>query len=118
DDATVPTPVCSSAPGSVFAVGTTTVTCTATDSDDSNSPVSTSFTVTVKGAAAQLTDEYQAVQGVGPGASLANRIHQAQSDLAAGDTTGACSTLGAFINEVRAQSGKSIPTSQASQLIS
>ena len=35
------------ASGSTFAKGTTTVTCTATDSDDLNSPVSTTFTVTV-----------------------------------------------------------------------
>jgi hypothetical protein len=38
---------CTPASGSVFPIGTTTVTCTATDSDDSNSPVSQTFTVTV-----------------------------------------------------------------------
>jgi hypothetical protein len=39
---------CGPASGSVFPIGTTTVTCGATDSDDTNSPVSKSFTVTVR----------------------------------------------------------------------
>ena len=117
DDTTPPAVDCSPAPGSVFAIGTTTVTCTATDPDDSDSPVSTSFTVTVKGAASQLTDLYQAVQGVGPGNSLASKIAQAESYLAAGDITDASSTLDAFINEVNAQTGKNIPVQLASQLI-
>jgi len=43
-----PTVTCTPASGSTFPIGTTTVTCTASDSDDSNSPVSQSFTVTVK----------------------------------------------------------------------
>ncbi len=117
DDATAPVPSCSPAPGSLFPVGTTTVTCTATDPDDSNSPVTTSFAVTVQGAAAQLAALHQAVQGVGPGASLASKIAQAQAYLAAGDSTDAISTLTAFINEVNAQAGKHIPASQAAQFI-
>jgi large repetitive protein len=48
--ATVPSAVCSPPSGSTFAVGTTTVHCTASDSDDANSPVTTSFTVTVTSA--------------------------------------------------------------------
>ena len=117
DDTTTPAPNCSPASGSPFAIGTTTVTCTAADPDDSNSPVTTSFAVTVKGAAAQLTDLHQAVTGVGPGTSLADKIAQAQADVAAGDSTDAISTLTAFINEVSAQSGKHIPSGQAAQLI-
>lgn len=46
-DTTVHTPLCNPASGATFAVGTTTVTCTVTDADDTNSPVSTSFSVTV-----------------------------------------------------------------------
>jgi hypothetical protein len=42
-----PTVACSPASGSVFPIGTTTVTCTATDADDTNSPVTATFTVTV-----------------------------------------------------------------------
>ncbi len=117
DDATAPVPSCSPASGSLFPVGTTTVTCTATDPDDSNSPVTTSFAVTVQGAAAQLAALHQAVQGVGPGSSLASKIVQAQAYLAAGDNTDAISTLTAFINEVNAQAGKHIPSGQASQLV-
>jgi N-acetylneuraminic acid mutarotase/surface antigen len=117
DDAAPPVADCSPGPGSVFGVGTTTVTCTATDPDDSDAPVTTSFTITVKGAAAQLSDVYQAVQGVGPGSSLVSKIAQAQSYLTADDITDASATLSAFINEVSAQAGKSIPVHQASQLI-
>jgi hypothetical protein len=64
-----------------------------------------------------LSELNQAVQGVGPGNSLAAKIEQAQSYLAAGDTPGTCSTLGAFVNEVDAQSGKHIPTATAGQLV-
>jgi hypothetical protein len=46
-DSVAATVSCDHASGSVFAIGTTTVTCTATDGDDLNSPVSASFTVTV-----------------------------------------------------------------------
>jgi surface antigen len=117
DDATAPAPNCTPASGSQFAIGTATVTCTATDPDDSNSPVTTSFAVTVKGAAAQLADLHRAVQGVGPGTSLADKIAHAQAYLAAGDSKDASATLTAFINEVKAQAGKSIPSAQARQLI-
>jgi Bacterial Ig-like domain (group 3)/HYR domain len=117
DDATAPAPACSPAPGATFAIGTTTVQCTATDPDDTPSTVSSSFTVTVLGAADQLAALDQAVQGVGPGTSLADKITAAQSDLASGDVAGACSTLTGFLNEVKAQSGKSIPAGQAAQLI-
>ncbi len=48
DEATVPSAVCTPAPGSTFPIGTTTVTCDVTDSDDAGSPVSTSFTVQVR----------------------------------------------------------------------
>lgn len=66
--------------------------------------------------APQLADLYQAVQGVGPGASLADKIAQAQSDLASGDISDTCGTLGAFIHEVEAQSGTHIAADTASQL--
>lgn len=117
DDTAPPAPDCSPGAGSVFPIGTTTVTCTATDPNDSNSPVHTSFAVTVTGPSDQLADVYKAVQGVGTGNSLSSKIRQAESYLAAGDITDASSTLDAFINEVSAQAGKSIPADQASQLI-
>ena len=42
------------------------------------------------------------VQGVGPGASLSDKVTQVQSYLAANDVTDARGTLKAFINEVQA----------------
>jgi hypothetical protein len=71
----------------------------------------------VASAAGQLVSLGQAVQGVGPGNSLSAKIAAAHADLTSGDLTGACNTLTAFVNEVNAQSGKSIPAGQAAQLI-
>jgi len=79
--------------------------------------VSTSFTVTVQGASAQLADLYQAVQGVGTGTSLSDKVAQAQSYLTAGDVTDTCATLKAFVHQVEAQSGTSIPSGTAAALI-
>jgi hypothetical protein len=57
-----------------------------------------------------------AQQAGGPGNSLPAKVQQAQSDLQAGDVTGTCSVLTAFIAEVNAQTGKSIPADTAGQL--
>jgi hypothetical protein len=89
---------CAPPSGSTFAIGSTKVTCTATDPDNTSSPVSASFTVTVVGAAGQLVDLFQDVQGLGPG--LANTVLIAQRAVAAGNTPRACLALNAFIIEV------------------
>jgi len=68
-------------------------------------------------AADQLAALAQAVTGVGPGHSLARKVAQAQSALAAGNTAKACRKLGAFTREVQAQSGKKITPSTAQQLL-
>lgn len=117
DDAVAPTPTCSASPGSAFAIGTTTVKCIASDPDDTPSTVSTSFTVTVEGASAQLADLHQAVEGVGPGKSLSDKVAQAQAYPGAGDVAGTCATLGAFVHEVQAQSAKHISSTTASRLV-
>jgi len=78
----------------------------------------TSATVLVKGAAEQLTDLAAAVAGVGPGQSLARKVATIEGDVAANDTTDACATLGAFVNEVNAQTGKKIGAAQAASFIS
>lgn len=117
DDTTVPTPTCTPAPGSVFGIGSTTVSCSVSDADDANSPATTTFIVSVQGAAAQLSDLSTAVQGVGPGTSLSDKVAQAESYLALGDISDTCGTLGAFVNEVQAQSGKHIPADQAAALV-
>jgi hypothetical protein len=106
---------CSPESGNTFPIGTTTVTCTATDTNGNKSTAS--FTVTVKGAAAQLTDLLAAVAGVGPGTSLADKVTLVRGYLAASDLVDGCSTLTAFIKQVSAQSGKSIPPVQAATLI-
>ncbi|MCL2395164.1 MAG: hypothetical protein FWC87_10800, partial [Acidimicrobiaceae bacterium] len=67
--------------------------------------------------ASQLAGLLQAVQKVGPGHSLADKVTQAQAYLASGDVTDTCSTLGTFTGEVNAQTGMSIPTVTAAQLI-
>jgi hypothetical protein len=55
--------------------------------------------------------------GIGPGTSLADKVSAAQADLASDDIAGTCSLLRAFINEIKAQSGKSITTDTATSLI-
>jgi len=77
----------------------------------------TSAAVTVKGAAEQLADLGDAVQGVGPGASLARKVANAAAALAGNDVAGACAILGAFVNEVTAQTGKHIASATASGLV-
>lgn len=57
-----------------------------------------------------------AQQAGGPGNSLPAKVQQAQSYLQAGDVTDTCSTLTDFINEVNAQTDKTIPADTASQL--
>jgi hypothetical protein len=56
-------------------------------------------------------------QGVGPGKSLADKATAAQSYFNSGDTADACGTLSAYLHEVNAQTGKSITSAQASDLI-
>lgn len=105
---------CTPAAGATFAIGSTTVHCSATDQH--GNPASGSFTVTVKGAVAQLSDLQAAVQGVGPGTSLANKVQDALAAVQHGRTAGACATLQGFLNEVRAQTGKKLSVGEAQAL--
>jgi len=113
DDPSPPAAVCTPPSGSVFPIGTTTVTCTATDPYAVNSPVHSSFTVTVLGAAAQLASLHQAVQGYGAYNILALTVSIAQHAVAAGNTGLACQSLTAFINDARLQ----LPAAKADPLI-
>ncbi len=121
EDSTLPLVSCTPASGSTFAIGTTTVTCTVSDSDDTPSSVSKTFTVTVKGVAAQISDlitkvsSFQLASGLQT--SLDAKLQDALTALGAGDTATACSDLTDFINEVNAQSGKMLTMNQANQLI-
>lgn len=77
-----------------------------------------SFVVDPAGMLATLHD---AVVGVGPGTSLADKIAYAQSAFAAGQTGEVCGTLQAFINQVNAQTqppaGKKLDATKAADLI-
>jgi len=59
--------------------------------------------VHVNGTQEQLADLANAVKGVGPGTSLADKIASVSSNLSANDSRDACGTLNAFINQVNAQ---------------
>jgi hypothetical protein len=111
-----PAPVVTCAPpsGSLFPIGTQPVLCTATDA--SGNSATAGFDVTVQGAAQQLEDLLAQVAGVGPGGSLSAKLRAATARLAAGDGAGACRILGAFLNELRAQAGKSLTLEQAAAL--
>jgi hypothetical protein len=73
--------------------------------------------VTVIGADSQLADLRGAVDGIGPGHSLVNKISYVQAALANIDVPGSCSILSAFANEVAAQSTKKIPAATPTSLI-
>ena len=92
----------------------TTVQCMATDA--SGNVASSSFTVTVRGAKAQLADLQQAVTGVA-GHSFESQVEAAQDALARDNIHAACGALNAFAHHVLAQSGKHLAAPQASQLL-
>lgn len=115
DDTDGAVPVsCSPASGSLFPIGTTRVTCVATDAV--RNTASASFDVRVEGATEQLADLAAAVAGVGTGTSLADKVADARATRAAGKRTKACELLGAFRNEVIAQSAKSLSAATAAEV--
>jgi hypothetical protein len=88
---------------------------------DGGGPVSVAYddiTVSVPSTVADsLSDLAQAVVGVGPGTSLADKVSRAEVYFANGDVGNTCEILGAFVLQVTAQTGKSIPTPTAAMLI-
>jgi hypothetical protein len=121
EDSPLPTANCSPISGSVFPIGTTTVTCTVSDSDDTNSPVSGSFQVVVVGASGQVTSTISLVNSFGLPADIQagfdTQLQAVQTDLTNNNPAQACSDLTAFINHIQAQSGKHLTVSQANQLL-
>ena len=121
EDSPLPPVSCTPVSGSTFAIGTTTVTCTVSDSDDTPSSASQSFTVTIKGAAAQVSDLVTTVNSFHLSSSLQttldNKLQDVQTAIKAGQTATACSELTDFSGHVQSQSGKGLTTSQANQLI-
>ena len=106
--------MCAPASGSLFAIGATTVTCSATDAH--HNTASATLTVTVLGAQqviANLTSQAAAL-GFQQGTNLLQNVLKS---LANGNVGAGCNQLGAFINQVRAQTGKSLTAADAASLI-
>lgn len=117
-----PTVSCAPASGSTFPVGMTAVACTATDAFGNSATAG--FNVIVKGAPDQITALIALVQSFNIKQGIENsldaklqNVFDALNAAKAGYMATACSKLGAFINEVLAQSGKALTTAQANQLI-
>lgn len=117
-----PTVQCTPASGTLFAIGTTPVTCTATD--EAGNHTTESFSVHVRGAGEQiaalvdLVIATNAKQGIV--ISLTAKLGAAEQALVAanaGNRGDVSNKLVAFSDEVAAQSGKSLTSEQASQLI-
>jgi hypothetical protein len=118
DEGEVSSASCSPASGSIFPIGTTTVTCTAFDQDDTPSSVSGSFTITVRGALPQLQDLLVYTQSLGVGTSLSDKVSNTIAYVQAGDILDACfSGLQSLINQANALAGKQISTAQANAVI-
>jgi hypothetical protein len=90
------------------------VFCSATD--QAGNTAATSFTVHIRGAAEQVAMLSAASAGLGPGNSLSAKVKQIERAIAVNDGKSACSMLNAFLNEVTAQTGKSITTVHATSL--
>ncbi len=121
DSAETPTVGCVPASGSLFAIGTTTVTCTATDADDSNSPVTATFTITVNGALAQLQNpllsDVRAIPATIGRRILVNDVNGMIHDLQAGRTATVCSDLNFMTLVVQAWSGDLMTTAQGDTIL-
>ena len=111
---------CVPASGSTFAIGTTTVTCTVTDSDDSNSPVSASFTVTVKSALAQQQDLLAYVRAIPASLGrlmLVRDLNGMINNLQLGNTAQVCSDLTLVGLVAQEWSGSLMSTAQADTIL-
>ena len=75
-----------------------------------------SFTVTVSGAEAQLLNLIDLVGTVSSPFGTTNSLDAKLQNAMKGSMS-ACNSLGAFINEAQAQSGKKLPVEQANMLI-
>jgi hypothetical protein len=105
---------CDPGAGSTFPIGTTTVSCQSTDAHGNTGVAS--FTIAVRGASQQINVLAASLAGIG-GGSFARQLSSVQQAFSSGRTTAACGALNAFMNHVRAQSGKQVTTAQADQAL-
>jgi hypothetical protein len=106
-------PACSPASGSVFPIGTTTVSCTATDAHGNASQAKT-FDVHVKGAAEQLADLLRQVQQFGlQGNTLSSRLQSVMRSVSDGSTAKACRQLADLQGDLSGALGKKLTAAQA-----
>jgi hypothetical protein len=114
-----PKVTCAAPSGSIFPIGTSTVTCTASDVAGNTS--TKSFRVIVKGAADQLADEISVVRSFGLehgiATSFTSKLDAARAALRASQRQAACDSLKAFSSHARAQSGKKLTVPQANRII-
>jgi hypothetical protein len=104
------TPTCTPASGSTFSVGMTTVTCSATDAH--GNAASAALKVTVLNPSQITSNLISAAANVNfqQGSGL---LQNALQSLGNGNITAACNQLSAFMNEVQAQSSKSLSIADA-----
>jgi len=115
-----PVPVsCAPASGTTFPIGTTTVACEASDARGNRA--TGSFTVTVRGAAAQIARLKDTVRSFNRPplvtAALLTPLAAAEASLAHGRTGAACLSMGVFIAEARALSGSGLTPAQSARLV-
>jgi hypothetical protein len=101
------TAACAPASGTVFPIGSTTVTCTATDAHHNTG--SAQLIVTVR------SPEEMLVRLITQ-ASSSSVLQNALASLGRNNDTAACNQVAAFINQVQAQAGKSLTTAEAASL--
>ena len=110
---------CEPASASTFGIGDTTVLCVA--SDDAGNTASAEFVVHVADAAEQVDDVADDVRAApvpaGTRTSLVAKLERVAGAIDTGANSEACTALGDFIAQVRAQRGKKIPTAAADRLI-
>ena len=112
-------PTCTPVSGSTFPVGTTAVGCTAGDS--AGNVGSASFNITVKTPIEATQDLAETVGSLdlltGTETALVAKLNAAKGSLESGREDTAVNQLTAFINEVEAQRGKKISSTDADALI-
>jgi hypothetical protein len=113
----VPSLTCMPVSGTLLPIGGTTVNCQATNAAGLSS--TGAFTITVLSPSQQVVNLTDIVNSLPnpPGNSLGTKLQNILADINAGDTSGACTKLTSFINEVNAQRGRQISPIDADRLI-